>query len=311
MKNKYLNILNQNLKQYFSLSTLKLSFYDFSKLYKGSFLGIFWAFFKPFFAALVFYLGNVAIYGNNFGIVSSGFPSWMPLILGMIVWQYLSDGIGSTPSVVREYSFMVTKMHFKKGRIYFFTNISKFFQHLVLMFIFFIIYLIIALVNNVDIQITLIQLPLIAIFMIIFFICWTMFIAPLCVISSDIKELVALFVMCAFWVSGTFFDPNNLITEKSSTLQKIIYQIVCINPLATFISIFKASYFGWIQPDAILIDGSTFTSGPVWFFEGSFSDSFFIGYWYKFIWVGIWCVIFVLIGLLINKKTKNWINDLL
>lgn len=308
--NTKINSIGVFLRQYFSIHILKLAFYDFSKIYKGSFLGVVWAFFKPLFSTLIFFLGNVAINGSSFltETTMAGFGIWMSTIIGMVVWQYLSEGIGSTPSVIMDYSFLVTKMKYKKSRIYFFTNLSKFLQHFVLMIIFFIIYLIIAFSIGADVQLSLIQLPFVALMMVIFFFCWTMFIAPLCVVSRDVKELVSLLVMCAFWVSGTFFDPNTLISDSSSGIQKVIYQLVTINPLATFVSIFKSSFFGFTNNiSANGISPSEFE----WFFEGQFSNGFFIGYWYKFVWVGIWSLIFVVGGIVISKKTKTWINDLL
>lgn len=304
----FLNKYKDIFKEYFSILTLKLAFYDFSKIYKGSFLGVFWTFFKPVFSSFIFFLGNVAIYGG-FIDLPSGFPGWAPLILGMIVWQYLSDSIGSAPNVIHDYSFMVTKMHFKKNRIYFFTNVSKFLQHLVLMVIFFIIYSILVLTNSkANFSVAITQLIFVSVCMILFFICWTIFIAPLCVISRDVKELVALFIMCAFWVSGTFFDTNTLISQNSTPIQRMIYQLVTINPLATIILIFRASYFG--QADIILIDGTN-AADYTWFFQGHFYQGYFIGYWYKFVWIGIWAIILLVIGLIVTRKTKSWINDLL
>lgn len=300
------------LNEYCSPLTFKLIFYDFSKIYKGSALGMFWTFFKPVFASIIFYLGNVAIRGS-FEDLPSGLPSWMPIVMGMIIWQYISDGLGQTPSVILDYSFLVTKMKYRKSKIYFFTNLSKFLQHLVLITIFFLIYVIVILANDKlsfsEKQLTLLQLPLVALLMIIFFISWTFLMAPMCVISKDIKELISLFVMCAFWVSGTFFEPESLIKQgNNSGLQQFIYQLITLNPLATFISLFKVSYFG--GQNILLLDGTN-ASDYSWFFEGHFYNGFFIGYWYKIVWVLIWSLIFVIIGYVISKKTKTWINDLL
>lgn len=299
-------------KEYCSPLTFKLAFYDFSKIYKGSALGIFWTFFKPVFSSLIFYLGNIAIRGS-FEDLPSHFPSWMPIIIGMVIWQYISDGIGQTPSVILDYSFLVSKMQYKKSKIYFFANLSKFMQHLVLMIIFFLIYVIIILSRNdlnfSEKQLTLLQLPLVAIMMILFFFSWTFLIAPFCVISKDVKELISLFVMCAFWVSGTFFDPESLIKQSgSSNLQQFIYQLITLNPLATFVSLFKVSYFG--GTNITLIDGTNAVDYN-WFFQGHFYNGIFIGYWYKIIWVFIWIVLFIIVGSIISKKTKTWINDLL
>lgn len=304
-------------KGYFNLSVFKLSFYDFSKLYKGSVLGIFWTFFKPVFSTAVFYLGNIII-NPSFAttMTSTGFPNWISLIVGMLVWSYLSDGLGSNSSVLNQYSFLITKMRYKKSKIYLFSNMSKFFQHFVIMMIFFIVYLIICFTTStvkIDQLLYLIQLPIVAILMMLFFTCWTSMVAPLVVISSDVQQIIALFVTSIFWISGTFFDTTSLIqvTDANANLSQfniIIYNLICLNPLATFISLFRSSYIGNVH--------YTFRDGSVsdnynWFFSGHWDGNIFIGYWYKIIVIIMWCVIFVLIAFFINKKTKGWLNDLL
>lgn len=306
-------------RDYFNPSVLKLSFYDFSKLYKGSVLGVFWTFFKPVFSTAIFYLGNIIInpaYATN--MTSSGFPLWMSLIIGMLVWSYLGDSLNTNSNILNQYSFLITKMRYKKNKIYLFSNISKFFQHLVLMSIFFIIYLIIYFTlyynpQNVQQLQYLVQLPIVAILMVLFFTCWTSFVAPMVVISSDLQQIIALFVTSVFWISGTFFDTSSLIEGSPGTnlnqFDVVIYNFICLNPLATFISLFKTSYVG--NPNNISFTDGTNYSDYNWFFSGHWNGDVFLGYWYKVIIILAWCVVFILLAFILNRKTKGWLNDLL
>lgn len=305
-------------RDYFNASVFKLSFYDFSKLYKGSVLGVFWTFFKPVFSTAIFYLGNVILnpsYATT--ITSSGFPSWMSLIIGMLVWSYLGDALNTNSNILNQYSFLITKMRYKKNKIYLFSNISKFFQHLVLMTIFFVIYLIVYFTSyynpqNVNQLLYLVQLPIVAILMMLFFTCWTSFVAPMVVISSDVQQIIALFVTSVFWISGTFFDTSSLIQGTPGTnlsqFDVVIYNLICLNPLATFISLFKTSYVGNIGYS--FTDGSNYADFK-WFFSGHWNGDVFLGYWYKIIIILVWCLVFVLLSFILNKKTKGWLNDLL
>lgn len=310
--------IKEFFREYFNLSIFKLSFYDFSKLYKGSVLGVFWAFFKPVFSTAIFYLGNMIINSSfTTAMTSNGFPNWMSIIIGMLVWNYLSDALNGNANILNQYSFLITKMHYKKSKIYLFSNISKFFQHLVLMSIFFAIYLIIYFSvyytpENVNQLINLVQLPLVAILMMIFFTCWSSLIAPLVVISSDLSQIISLFVTSVFWISGTFFDTTSLIqgaTGSSLSMFDIaIYNLICLNPLATFVSLFKSSYIGSLNYN--FTDGTN-ASNYNWFFSGHWNGEVFQGFWYKIVIILVWCVIFVILAIIINKKTKSWLNDLL
>lgn len=319
----FLKIKN-TFKEYFNISVFRLSFYDFSKIYKGSVLGVFWTFFKPVFSTAVFYLGNLIInptFATAF--TESNLPNWLSLIIGMLVWNYLSEGLSGNSNVLSQYSFLITKMKYKKSKIYLFSNISKFFQHLVLMMIFFIVYLIIFFTTtnpqnggkpDVEQLLYLLQLPLVAILMMLFFTCWTSFVAPICVVSNDFKQVVFLFVTSIFWISGTFFDTTSLAVPTTpggslSNFNIIVYNLVCLNPLATFISLFRSSYVGNIKYE--FTDGSI-SSDYNWFFSGHWTeDGVFVGYWYKIVITLVWCVVFILIGYFVNKKTKGWLNDLL
>lgn len=316
--------LNNLIKDYFNISVFKLSFYDFSKLYKGSVLGVFWTFFKPVFSTAVFYLGNLIINPSfTSAFTQSNLPNWLSLIIGMLVWNYLSEALSGNSNVLSQYSFLITKMKYKKSKIYLFSNISKFFQHFVLMMIFFVVYIAVFFTTtepisgekpNIDQFLYLLQLPIVAILMMVFFTCWTSFVAPICVISNDFKQVVFLFVTSIFWISGTFFDTTSLInvSDSSGSLSSfnvIVYNVICLNPLATFISLFRSSFVGSVGykfPDG------TSSSDFNWFFSGQWtSEGVFVGYWYKIVITLIWCVVFVLIGYFVSKKTKGWLNDLL
>lgn len=312
-------------KDYFNISIFKLSFYDFSKIYKGSVLGVFWTFFKPIFTTCLFYIGNIFI-NPDFATTttSTGFPNWMSLIVGMLLWTYLSEAFSGNATILTQYSFLITKMKYKKSKIYMFANISKFFQHFVLMCVFFIVYLILyfSMTGNIGDNMRnsgqllyLLQLPVIAIMMLIFFTCWSSFIAPITVISSDMNQVVILFVTSVFWISGTFFDVNSLLSDANpSGINLIMYHIICLNPLATFVSLFKSTYVGSIDytgtnPDLGNNPNMTLDNFE-WFYSGHWEANYFVGYWYKVILIFVWCLIFVLLTWWVNSKTKEWLNDL-
>lgn len=275
----------------FNKNTYGLVFYDWKKAYKESVMGFFWVFIKPIFSVALFILGNIAInfVGNN---NSMSIPYIFWLILGMLPWLFISDAANSSSTVIIQYSFLITKLKYNKHKIFFFTLMSRFLQHLVLMTLFFVAYVIVYSINwgesgnitgypNITVKLTfhLFQLPLIAIIMFIFFYAWTFVVAQLSVISNDVRQVISLFVTGIFWLSGSFFDPN-LLSGNLEWLKYLIY----INPFASFLSLFRDSYVT-----------------QIWFFE--------MDRWIAILPVIIWSILLFGVGFWISSRTKEWFND--
>ncbi len=91
---------------------LNLARMDFKKRYLGTMLGALWALLSPLVTIVLIYF--VMTYGLKAGAMgSASFADW--LIAGMLAWFFISECLVSAPTLIVEYSYLVTKMRFPVG----------------------------------------------------------------------------------------------------------------------------------------------------------------------------------------------------
>lgn len=301
----YITFLRDYIKSnFFNKFIFSLVIYDWKKQYKGSLFGTLWTFIKPVFSVVLFLFGNIVISNSTLG---TGTSSIFSLILGMLPWIFISESMVAPSYTFTSYGFLITKMKYSKFKILFFTNLSRFIQHFILMVLFFIGYFIVYFVehyggnwgpNPLQPNIYMLELPLIAVLMFVFFYSWSIFTSILSIISNDFRQIVTLLITGIFWISGTFYNPANINTEGTlGPLNSFIQQLTYMNPLATFLSMFRNAFCVNFENVA----GVNAVANH--FFYDGFSN------WYPFLWVLIWTVIFFIGSLFVVKKTKEWFND--
>ena len=99
-----MRLLGQKMKLLVSLSQM-----DLKKQYLGTYLGLLWALLMPLTTITLIYF--VMTYGLKAGRLESvDFVYW--LILGMLIWFFISEAIGKSVGVIFEHAYLVTKMQF-------------------------------------------------------------------------------------------------------------------------------------------------------------------------------------------------------
>jgi len=250
---------------------IKLAKIDLVKTYRAATLGWAWAIIKPSVTIFVYWF-TIEIGLRNSSPVN-GYPKFLWLIASMIPWFYISEMINSGASSFRSYNYLITKMKFPISVIPTIVNISKFIVHFILIMI--VIGLFIFSGYGVDIY--LLQLPVYMLLAFLALEAWSLFSAYISSMSVDFLNLVRSVTTVLFWMSGIFWDINNV---SNPVIREIL----------------------WLNPITYIIDGyrNCFIN-KVFFFEEP----------HKLINFIISLIIFSLFSVLVSKKYRKQINDCL
>ena len=173
---------------------------DLVKTYRGAALGKIWLFAKPAVYILVFW---VAL---KFGLRSSSDVNGKPFLLwlaaGVFPWFFMSDMITTGSDVYRRYPYLVNRIKFPLSLISTFYTLSL----LIIFACMMAFTTVVALLTGVHLGRYMLQLPLVMVFMFIFWLAWSMALSPLSAISRDFSNLLKTLGTPFFWLSGILFD---------------------------------------------------------------------------------------------------------
>lgn len=172
-----------------------LSKNDFSKKFKGSYFGAFWAFVNPVITILLYWF--VFEVGFRTGSTPEGFPFVVWLICGMVPWFFFSEALMNATLSFSEYSFLVKKVVFKISILPIVKILSAFFIHL-----FFIAFLvIILLVYGVIPTVSWVQI-LYYLFCTFALLVGTTFItSSIMPFFKDVVQVVSVIIQIGFWLT--------------------------------------------------------------------------------------------------------------
>ena len=178
---------------------------DLSKKTKKSALGWFWLFFQPMVYIVCFWFAiYIGIKSAKNGLDASHFMLW--LAAGVIPWWFMRGSLNSAPNALNAYSYLITKLKFPVALIPVFTELSQFLLQIALTALLFIGYL----AMGGQINIYLLQLPLIMLLMFVFFTGYSMLVSPICAMSEDMAQFLKALVTPIFWLSGILFDTTTI-----------------------------------------------------------------------------------------------------
>ena len=173
---------------------------DLVKTYRGAALGKIWLFAKPAVYILVFW---VAL---KFGLRSSSDVNGKPFLLwlaaGVFPWFFMSDMITTGSDVYRRYPYLVNRIKFPLSLISTFYTLSL----LIIFACMMAFTIVVALLTGVHLGRYMLQLPLVMVFMFLFWVAWSMALSPLSAISRDFSNLLKTLGTPFFWLSGILFD---------------------------------------------------------------------------------------------------------
>ena len=173
--------------------------WNLAKTYRGAALGKIWLFAKPAVYILVFW---VAL---KFGLRSSSDVNGKPFLLwlaaGVFPWFFMSDMITTGSDVYRRYPYLVNRIKFPLSLISTFYTLSL----LIIFACMMAFTIVVALLTGVHLGRYMLQLPLVMVFMFLFWVAWSMALSPLSAISRDFSNLLKTLGTPFFWLSGILF----------------------------------------------------------------------------------------------------------
>jgi teichoic acid transport system permease protein len=209
---------------------LPLAAIELRKNYQGSVLGWIWLFVKPLTYIFVFWFA-LDIGLRQGADTNNGIPYIIWLTAGIIPWFYMRFMIVTGSRVYSKYSYLVTKIRFPISVVPTFVGLSEVILHICLLVLLFVMYF----ATGCAATVYMLQVPILLLLMILFFVSWGLFSSLLTAISRDFGELVKALVTPAFWLSGIIFD-------MSSVNSAFIQTIMSFNPIAYFARAYRMAF---------------------------------------------------------------------
>ena len=270
----------------------RLSLIDMRSTFKASILAYFWVFVSPLLMIAVYLFSFFA--SNNFEMdialpsyTASDFSStavfenysrlgW--LIVGVVIWSYVGNVVMYGANSTRQYSWLVSKVGSPISSPPMITVLSKTYVGIITIIASWFIYMIIAgCMGYKIIDLNILQLPFMLILVFLFMSLWSLILSPFAAISKDIYNIVAILPMLLQWVSGVFLPLSK---DNMNNALGIIFRI---NPFNFLIDNVRGSIIG----------NQFFWNDYISFFS-------FIGFF----------VLFIILALIINKRAKRVVVDL-
>lgn len=244
---------------------------DIRKTYKDTALGWVWALVKPLVRVAVYYFAFT--FGLRVGKPVNGYPYYVWLTLGMIPWFYMMSAILGGANSIRKYRFLVTKIRFPISVIPTVVTLSDFLVHLLVMALILVIFAL----TGVKPDIYWLQILFYELLMFLFFGAWSLFAGVLSALIPDFYHLVRSSTMILLWFSGVLYRVNTIDN-------RILRTIVSYNPVTIFVEGLR---------NAVI--------NKQWFWTN----------WRPMAYLGIEYLILVVAGVVLYKKYKNYLPDVL
>lgn len=197
--------------------TVSLAYINQKKNYKGSSLGLLWAFIKPVLYICVFYFAISIGFKSSKDIDGVITPYFIWLTTGMISWFYMRDMILGGATCFRKYRFLVTKMNYPVSTIPTVVSLSNLMIHCILM----VGVMAMTLAFGCRPTIYWIQLPFYMVLMFLFSTVWAMASGLMTIVSRDFYNFLKSINMAIFWFSGILFDINGVENDFARAVLKL------------------------------------------------------------------------------------------
>ncbi|KAA0874406.1 ABC transporter permease [Nitrincola tapanii] len=206
-----------------------LVFYEFKKQYLGSYVGVIWVFLQPIFYMLVIMFVLTLGMRANLTQNNENFALW--LLLGLIVWFFISESIRKGAECVVRSSYLVKKPGFTIEYLPIISVIAASMTHIVL----FVILIFALLVNDIYPTIYWVQIPYFMILGVLLVSGFVFLLSALRVFVKDISNIVIIIMQFLFWTTPIFWSTD-LVPERFKIL-------LSINPFHYIIDGYRSSIF--------------------------------------------------------------------
>ena len=179
---------------------------DQNKQYKGSDLGLVWAFVKPAMYIGVFYLAISIGFKSAKTIDGLICPYFVWLSVGLISWFYMRDMILAGARSFTKYKYIVARTNYPSITLPTVVATSNIIIHLVLV----VAVLIMSVFFGCMPSVYWLQLPVYIALSYVFSIFWGITTGLLSVVTKDFYNLLQSISMAIFWLSAILFDVNGI-----------------------------------------------------------------------------------------------------
>jgi ABC-type polysaccharide/polyol phosphate export permease len=204
---------------------LLLSVFDFKSRYTGSILGYFWSLLKPFLLFLILYFVFSGF--GNFDIENYA----LYLLMGVIIWNFFTESTNAGLNSLVAKSGLIKKIYFPR----IFVVLSSVFSAVITLILNLIIFLSVAGLAGVDIDIKVLYLLYAVVLLAIFSIATSMLLALLQSKFRDTVQVWEVVLSAGFFLTPIFY-PLDIIKSKFEF-------ILNYNPLAFLISLARYPFF--------------------------------------------------------------------
>ena len=193
------------------------------KAYTGSFFGWAWTIISPSIMIVVYWFAFSI--GLRAGKDVAGYPYFLWLISGMIPWFCIRNMFSKGASSLRRYTYLIKKVKFPISTIPTFVSISSFVVHLFLVVIMLAIFMLFGYTPSIY----WLQLPIYMALLFVFFNTWSLFAGVLGAFSRDFLNFVKSITTALMWLSGIFYQVNNIENP-------VLREVMLLNPITVIIN---------------------------------------------------------------------------
>ncbi len=205
-----------------------LAWRDISIRYKQTYIGVGWAFIRPFLTMVIF----TVVFGKLAKLPSEGVPYPVMTFAALLPWQFFATAFAETANSVVGNGYMVTKIYFPRLLLPF-ASIAVAFVDFLVSFLFLVAIMVwYRTVPSVNV----IALPLFALLCIVFTIGLGLWFAALYVKFRDVRHFIPFITQLGLFVSPVAFS-SSLVPERWRTLYSL-------NPMVAVIDGFRWSLLG-------------------------------------------------------------------
>lgn len=242
---------------------------DFKGKYAGSVLGGAWAFMQPIITICLYWF----IFQLGFKSAPvADFPFILWLMVGLVPWFFISDGISNATPCLVEYSYLVKKVLFNINILPIAKLISTLMVQLVLVVFAIILYMLLGYFPDLYY----LQIPIYLIYMLIISAGISYITATLYVFFKDTMQIVSIVLQVVFWMTPIVWDFG--------IMPEIVQKILKFNPFYYIIAGYRNIF---VYKDGI---------GHQWWMVAY--------YW-------IFAVVLLIVGVKLFRKCKDHFPDVL
>ena len=246
---------------------------DFKTKYAGSFLGIIWAFVQPVITVIVYSIVFQCVFAQP-DIGEVPYVLW--LITGLVPWFFFNDALNGGTSALLEYSYLVKKVVFKISILPIVKIISALFVHLFFICFTIVIYAVCGVLPGFyALQII---YYMICAFLLTLGLAYTT--SAVVIFFRDLSQIISIVLQVGVWVTPIMWNIDN----PAFQIPDIVRKLLKLNPMYYIVCGYRDSMIN-----------------KVWFWERPTLTLYFWGF----------TVVAFLLGTIIFKRLKIHFADVL